>query len=394
MNKIVLGGSATLAVLGMASEFLPFPGPWMMPVLVAAAWLWVVLGGRVVPVAVPVSLTSSDAVVPKAEPPREPREVIPPGLVEDLHRYKASREVLGGLKDLVVSDTEAAVVRLTEALFTLVGNSKEVSSHIEKSLAFLTDGDGGLGSTLGNLEGQVRVFESLADRFFQLREALASDIGALTAAVGSINQFSETLADLADQTNVLAINASIEAARVGVHGRGFAVIATHVQALARNSKEISDKMARTVREVVGSVESSFGRQIQHIQESEKVILGSKKELRVWADHVAPQLSEVETMIGQSRQLATVVTEKLGEMTVSLQFQDRTRQILDHMGEVLGEASERLEASAGMQNAHVPPTLRTQAFEAASRRFTVKEEWALVSGSDRLVPTSTKTVELF
>ena len=395
MNINVTGASAALLIVGMLCVLVPFPGPWLMPFLVVGSWLLIVLWGRnKTPLPVEVEEFESEPVAKIIEKVPEIREVVPDMLGEDILRHLATQDVAKGLKTLVVSDTEAAVLRLTQALFTLVENSKNVSSQIEKSLGFLSNGDSGLGKTVSNLEEQVRVFETLGTHFAQLKEGLSSDISALSQAVGSINQFSDTLSDLADQTNVLAINASIEAARVGIHGRGFAVIATHVQLLSKNSKEISDKMARTVRDVVASVETSFGRQTQRIQNSESLIFHSEKELRRWADNVAPQLSEVETMMNESRHLAGVVTEELGEVTVSLQFQDRTRQVLDHLIEIMEESSHRVVGSASLNERTVPKNLRDEAFQVASRHFTVQEEWDLGTQKRQSVSQTAKAVELF
>jgi len=391
MNKIVLAGSGGLLAVSAAVFFAPPPFNLLSPAAAAGAWVWALFGPRRRPA--PESRTVAAAVPPPPPPPRvEVREVVPGALSADLQRYRAGLDVLKGLKSLVVTDTEAAVLRLTEALFTLVGNSKEVSSHIEKSLGFLTDGDSGLRRTVGNLEQQVRVFESLASHFSGFRTELGTDIAALTQTVGSINEFSETLSDLADQTNVLAINASIEAARVGVHGRGFAVIAGHVQSLARNSKDISEKMARTVREVVADVQSSFARQTDRIREADSLIVRSEVELRRWADHVGPQLNEVEAMIADSRRLAELVTSELNDVTVSLQFQDRTKQILDHMAQVLDDSARRVVDAAGLAGQPVPPGLRDEAYADASRHFTVQEEWTAVPG--RSPAPGPRSVELF
>lgn len=386
MNKTVLGWSGVLVALVPVSFLLPAPLSWLCPVFAFGSWALLAWGGlRPPPRQEPVVEAVTEA------PPRvvvETREVVPPPLVDHLGRLQVSLDVVRGLKALVVSDTQAAVLRLTDALFNLVKSSKEVSANIEKSLAFITDGDSGLGRTVSNLEAQVRVFETLAAHFRQLKEGLSSDLGALGEAVGSINAFSDTLSDLADQTNVLAINASIEAARVGIHGRGFAVIATQVQNLAKNSKSISDTMARTVRDVVGNVEASFGRQTARIAEAGGLIEASEEELRRWAAHVGPQLAEVEAMIDDSRRLAAVVTGEIDDVTVSLQFEDRTKQVLDHLIGVLDEAA----AFAGSVASPSSGRSKDEAHAAASRHFTVKEEWSLVEAKG--APSGHKSVELF
>lgn len=391
MNKSVVSWSAVLLVSGVVLSFLPGLGPWVAPVFVVSSWFLVLLWGRLL---VAPSVEVAAPILPPSEPAShiEYRDVVPPSLQDHLQKFRGSVELLGGLKGLVVRDTEEAVVRLTQALFALVENSKEVSAHLERSLAFITDGDSGLGKTVANLDQQVKVFESLANHFHQVKAGLGTDIDSLTRAVGSINQFSGVLSDLADQTNVLAINASIEAARVGVQGRGFAVIANHVQSLAKSSKDISDKMAQTVREVVGNVEASFARQTRRIDESEILIHRSESELRRWADHVGPQVAEVQAMIGDSRKLAEVVTQELGDVTVSLQFQDRTRQILDHMAQILEEDTVQLVKSADVSPGPVPPAARQAAFETASRHFTIREEWSL--GPSHGTVADSKSVELF
>ena len=395
MNKSVFSWSSVVLIVGVLLVAAPSPISWFSPVFTIAAWLLLL---RALPKR-PVAQTIEAAVqVTKAEPPTVPmvefREVLPESLEDDVQRYKASLEVLLGFKDLVVKDTETAVLRITEALFTLVNNSKELSLHIERSLSYITDGDSGLRKTMKNLEEQVGVFEALASHFTRVKEGLAADIESLTTAVGSINQFSETLSDLADQTNVLAINASIEAARVGIHGRGFAVIATQVQTLSKNSKTIAETMARTVRDVVTNVETSFNRQSQRIGEAEILIVRSEDGLKKWSNQVEPQLVEVGTMISHSRGLSQNVTSELGDVTVSLQFQDRTRQILDHMAEVLVAASASVVRSAGLESKKIPSKRRDEAFQEASRHFTVKDEWALIDEGKAQELHGSKTVELF
>lgn len=305
----------------------------------------------------------------------ETEDKLPRDLEENLRLFILLLPELEKLRDLVVGETEKATITLTKDIFNLTQVSEDVTQRISQCLEKLCRGDSGLGMTAEKLQSKTVVFQKLSQNFYTLKSVLSKDIQNLKVTVEKINEFSANISDLADQTNILAINASIEAARVGVQGKGFSVIANQVQILAKNSKEIAEKMALIVQEVVHAVDESFIRQGQRVGEAEIHIAESEKDLTQIAQELIPQVGDVEKNFDEIHEMSQVVSEQLSSITVALQFQDRIRQVLEHMSQALGDVSGQISASGQLDVGGAEDSqYRTKVSEILSRYFTMREEF--------------------
>jgi len=197
------------------------------------------------------------------------------------------------------------------------------------------------------------------NKLVDMRASSQNEITELASFTGKLESMARDVGSIADQTNLLALNAAIEAARAGESGRGFAVVADEVRSLANRSGSISADIISNVT----SVNEQFS------QMSDKFKTDSEIESNIIHEaedniHSVTQLhhsTKCERDEGAERfeHFSSHINTEVEQTLVSIQFQDRVSQILDHVQQNMKELSVQI---SGHEDLHIEGFLEKMATE--------------------------------
>ena len=223
-----------------------------------------------------------------------------------------------------IRDASKAVTGITESIHEVSANAAKSARVAEDSLA--AAGKGAL-AVQNAIHGMNDIREQIQETAKRIKR-----LGESSQEIGEIVQL---ISDITEQTNVLALNAAIQAASAGEAGRGFTVVAEEVQRLAERSAEATKHIGAIVRSIQSDTQDTI---VAMERSTQGVVEGTKV-----ADTAGKALQEIGTV---SRQLATLI-ESISSATTS-------------QAEAAAQVSARMQDILGITNLTTEGTSRTAA----------------------------------
>jgi len=233
----------------------------------------------------------------------------------------------------------AAMNEMAASATQVAGNARQAAQAVESAEKSVAEG----GLSLQQTSDSISHLSNHVDDAVNVVRTLESASDNIESILSVIN-------DIADQTNLLALNAAIEAARAGEQGRGFAVVADEVRTLAHRTTEST----KEIRQMIEQLQSGTRSAVETMTSSKDVVLNAVERSQQLASSFADITSSMHQITAMNAQIASAAEQ---QSAVSEEINQGTVQLRDICANV-SERAEQTRNDINSQLEHVESQKRT------------------------------------
>lgn len=240
------------------------------------------------------------------------------GLQAGIEQLASSAQSLSSVTEqtnLEVSTQKEETEQVATAMNQMTATVHDVARNAEQAAQAAQAADDKVESGQQVVRQSMQRIEQLADSATRA----SSGIESLSAEIDNIGSVLDVIKSVAEQTNLLALNAAIEAARAGEQGRGFAVVADEVRALAKRTQQSTEEIARLVTALHAAADSSV-QQIQSSGELVKLAVSDALQTESALGSIAAAVSLIQQMnqqIAAAAEQQSSVAEEINRSVTSI-----------------------------------------------------------------------------
>ncbi|HZV61390.1 MAG TPA: methyl-accepting chemotaxis protein [Methylophilaceae bacterium] len=248
------------------------------------------------------------------------------------------------LQSQQISETGEAVTNMTRSILQVSSNAGQASQVAQRSLQAAAQGAQAVQNTIAGMNEIRSQIQETSKRIKRLGESSQE-----------ISEIVELISDITEQTNILALNAAIQAASAGEAGRGFTVVAEEVQRLAERSSEATKQISAIVKTIQTDTNSAVAAMEKS---TEGVVEGARlsdaagqalNEIETVTNNLARLIQAISTATVAQTEVAATVSRNMQQIqSITSQTTEGTKQTAQSIGQLTSLAEDLSQSVAGFK----------------------------------------------
>ena len=271
-------------------------------------------------------------------------------LSENMNQTAAAvTEITGNIQQIKnqAMNQSASVTETNATMEQVVENIGRLNTHVEAQTVSVTQSSSAIEEMLANIRSVTNVLVKNTENVEQLisssdmgrasLEEVSQNIKEIAKESEGLLQINAVMGNISSQTNLLSMNAAIEAAHAGIAGKGFAVVADEIRKLA----ESSSKQSKTISSVLKKITESIGK----ITRSTEVVLDKFKDIDNGIHTVSEQESIIRNAMEEQNTGSKQILESIGLLLdITRQVKEGSAEMLEGSRQVIKEGKNLAEAT--------------------------------------------------